>query len=169
MAPHNLHLRPLTLEDAASLAGIANDSAIAAFLRDAFPHPYTLENARHFIQKSTQTNPICVFGIFWEEKHVGNIGLYPGEDVYRKAAEIGYFIGKKYWGMGLASEAVRQVCDWGFTNLPIGRIFAGVFSNNPASGRVLEKNGFVCEGIARKAVFKNGEFLDEVRWGRISS
>ncbi|MEI6122509.1 MAG: GNAT family N-acetyltransferase [Bacteroidota bacterium] len=66
-------------------------------MRDGFPHPYTLEDAKGFVLIGMQQNPTTIFAIEHKGIYVGNISLIPGQDVYRKSAEIGYFIGEPYW------------------------------------------------------------------------
>lgn len=105
------------------------------------------------------------FGIFREKELCGVIGLKPQSDIYRMSVEVGYWIGEPYWGQGIAHQALEQIISFGFAELSINRIFAAVFSQNAASIKVLEKAGFQKEGILKKAVFKNGEFLDEIRYG----
>ncbi len=160
-------LRPLSLEDAADLARLANNEKISKNLRDAFPSPYTYADALDFINSCSQQQPVTTFAIIWQELYVGNISLHVQTDVYRKSAEIGYFIGEPYWGKGIATKAVALITDFGFCQMNVVRIFAGIFSYNPASMRVLEKNGYYKESIAQKAVYKLGQFWDEHRYVKI--
>ena len=76
--------------------------------------------------------------------------MHQQTDIYARTAEIGYYVGEPYWGQGIASEAIGKMVQYGFEVLDIIRIYAGVFEHNKASMRVLEKNGFVFEGISRK-------------------
>ena len=112
--------------------------------------------------------PKSVFAIIYKEELCGSIGIFPMQDVYRKSAEIGYWIGEEYWGKGIAARAVEKIVQYGFENFDIVKIFAGIFSNNRASERVLEKNGFIKEAVLKKAVFKNDEFLDEHRYALLN-
>jgi len=159
-------LRPLSLSDAVRLAELANNEKISVNLRDGFPHPYTLADAENFLQKFTNQDPVTFFGIGFNGEYVGNISLVPGQDVYRKSAEIGYFIGEPYWNKGIVTTAVNLISEYGFNHLDIIRIHTGVFEYNTASQRVLEKCGFVKEGIFRKSVFKQGRLWDEVRYAK---
>ena len=93
----NIQLRPLTISDAPRLAELANNPKISINLRDAFPSPYTLADAENFIEMCRKQAPTQVFAIEYNGEYVGNIGLHPGSDVYRKSAEIGYFLGETYW------------------------------------------------------------------------
>jgi RimJ/RimL family protein N-acetyltransferase len=75
-------------------------------------------------------------------------------------AEIGYWLAKPYWGQGIMTAVVQQVCQHAFEEFGLVRITAHVFSHNPASARVLEKCGFKQEGSLRKHFLKDGQFLD---------
>lgn len=161
-------LRKFQLSDRDSLVRLANNPNISRNMRDAFPSPYTLEDADQFIQKVTSEKPNTVFAIQENGIHVGNVGLHPATDVYRRSAELGYIIGEPYWGRGIATRAVEKIVEFGFNELDLVRIYANVFSFNPASARVLEKVAFEYEGRATKAVYKNGAFHDEIRYGLIN-
>ena len=82
-------------------------------------------------------------------------------------AEIGYWIGEPYWGRGIATAAARGLTAFGFERLALRRIEAPIYAPNKASMRVLEKCGYVCEGIMRDAVIKNGQLLDAHLYARL--
>jgi RimJ/RimL family protein N-acetyltransferase len=111
--------------------------------------------------------PVQLFAIEYNGVHVGNVGVHPMDDVYCKSAEIGYFLGEEYWNKGIMSRAVKLAVDYAFAELDVVRIFTGIFDYNTASGRVLEKCGFRKEAVFEKAVFKNGNFYDEIRYAII--
>ena len=136
-----LTLRTWRAADAASLAANADDITLWNNVRDFFPHPYTLGDAREFIA-------------------AGGVGFVPGTDVERFGAEIGYWLGSRYRGRGIMTAAVGRAVEWMFANTPIIRIFAAVYATNPASQRVLAKAGFRHVGTFRRAFFKNGAFVD---------
>jgi RimJ/RimL family protein N-acetyltransferase len=162
-----IRLRAFNYEDISKLAKLANNKNISCNLRDAFPCPYSEKNAEDFIAMSFKDQPQRIFAIEYKGEYVGTIGLHAEHDVYRKSAEIGYFIGEPYWGKGITTTAVNLVCEYGFKKLDIVRIHTGVFEFNHASQRVLEKCGFVKEGVFRKAIIKNGELYDEIRYALI--
>ena len=164
----NIKLRPLRLTDAKRLAELANNEKISRNLRDGFPNPYTLADAENFLAKFTNQDPVTYFGIEYNGEHVGNISLVPGQDIYRKSAEIGYFIGEPYWNKGIVTTAVNLITEYGFKHLGIIRIHTGIFEYNTASMRVLEKCGFTKEGVFRKSVFKQNKIWDEVRYSKIN-
>ena len=145
----------------------ADNQKISRNLRDGFPNPYTLRDAENFINKLLKQEPLTFFAIEYKGEYVGNISLSMGTDVYRKSAELGYFIGEPYWNKGIATTAVNLITEYGFRNFDIVRIHAGLFKHNLASQRVLEKCGFHYEGTFEKAVFKLGEFWDEVRFAKV--
>jgi ribosomal-protein-alanine N-acetyltransferase len=158
----DIRLRPWTIDDLDDLVHHANNWNIAKFLTNAFPHPYTLEKGRAFIEMATAKSPTTIFAIEVGGKAVGAIGIHPQQDVYCKNAELGYWLAEAYWGQGIVSRAIRVAVDIGFHTLDIERIYARPFGTNGASQRVLEKTGFVLEARLEKTLFKNGEYLDEL-------
>jgi len=133
-----------------------------------YTHPYTLDDAKGFLQIFSDQDPVTFFGIDYCGEYVGNISLVMGQDIYRKSAEIGYFLGEPYWNKGIASEAVKLITGYGFNTLGIIRIHTGIFEYNTASMRVLEKCGFEKEGIFRKSIFKQNKIWDEIRYAKIN-
>ena len=154
-------LRPLRMSDKYNFAECANNIKLANNLRNAFPHPYDVGHAEYFINHVQETNPNGVLAISIDGKACGAIGLHPQSDVYSKNSELGYWLAEKYWGKGIMTGAIKQMVEYGFSCFDISRIYAGVFHGNIASQRVLEKAGFELEGTFKKAIFKNGSFLDE--------
>ena len=161
----NIRLRPLRYADKQRLSELANNTKIWDNLRDMFPHPYTLEDAEKFLDSVKQQDPQMTFAIEYEFMLAGVIGLILQTDVYRKSAEIGYWLGEPFWGKGITTTAVRLATSYAFETLNLIRVYAGIFEGNEASKRVLEKNGYKLEGISRKSVFKNNKMLDEYRYG----
>jgi RimJ/RimL family protein N-acetyltransferase len=155
-------LRPWKPGDEESLVRQANSRAIWRNLRDTFPHPYTLADAKHWIHTANPTTPITNFAIDIDGGAVGAIGLVLKEDVFRRSAEIGYWLGEEFWGRGIVTQAVRAVTDYAFATFDLCRVYAGVFEWNPASMRVLEKAGYEFECRMKKSVTKDGETIDEL-------
>jgi len=160
-------LRRLNAEDRLALASLINNKKIWDNLRDIVPFPYTIDDAVSFINFTKTEDPPTNFAIEYEGDLCGMIGLTRQPDVYKKTAEIGYWIGEPYWNKGIATEAVRLITAYGFDQLGFVRIHTGIFEYNPASMRVLEKNGFKKDGIFEKAVLKNGKIWDEHRYSKI--
>lgn len=157
-----MKLRSWTISDSESLAQYADNQNIARYLTNGFPNPYTLEDAKLFIDKVSGQNPTSTFAIEVDGEAVGSIGLHPQSDIMCKNMELGYFLGEPFWGKGVITEAIRQIVDYGFKHFDVTRIYARPFGNNPASQKVLEKAGFVLEARIEKSIYKNGEFLDEL-------
>jgi [ribosomal protein S5]-alanine N-acetyltransferase len=164
----DIKLREFKLSDAQRFAELANNEQISRNLRDGFPNPFTYKHAEEFIQRWMALDPVTVFAIEYQGEYVGNISLSKGKDVYRKSAEIGYFIGEPYWNRGIATAAVNLITEYGFVDLDIVRVHTGVYEHNTASQRVLEKCGFKKEGVFQKAVFKRNKFWNEVRYAKIN-
>ena len=145
----------------------ANNRNIWLNLRDRFPHPYLLDDARAWLAAASVVKPQTSFAIDVGGAAVGAVGLELEGDVFHRSAEIGYWLGEMFWGRGIASEAVRAFTDWGFEKFDLLRIYAGVFDWNPASGRVLEKAGYALEGRMRQNVVKDGRICDRLIYARI--
>lgn len=158
----NFNLRPWSLNDLDSLVKYADNVNIAKFMTDQFPHPYHAENGRAFIEFASRGNPVNIMAIEVEGKASGGIGLHPQHDVYRKNAELGYWLAEPYWGQGIITSAIKQMVAYGFENFDIERIFARPFGSNPASQKVLQKAGFLQEARFKNTVYKNGSFDDEL-------
>ncbi len=95
---------------------------------------------------------------------VGGIGIHPLDDVKRRSAEIGYWLSGSFWGKGIVTDAVRSLVPIAFRRFDKVWLREGIFSNNPASMRVLEKCGFIREAVHMNAITKNGTLLDEVMY-----
>ncbi|CAN5325820.1 GNAT family N-acetyltransferase [soil metagenome] len=158
----NFILRQWTMADLESLVENANNSNISKFMNDGFPNPYTNEDGKKFIEFAMPGNPINIFAIEVNGKAVGGIGIHPQQDVMRKNAELGYWLGEQYWGNGIISKAIKEIVEYAFKNFDITRIYARPFSNNIPSQKVLEKAGFVLEATIADSIFKNDIFLDEL-------
>ena len=155
-------LRGWRSEDKESLVRYANNHNVWINLRDSFPHPYTLDDAKAWIRSNQGQSPVTNFAIASVTEVIGSIGLRLQEDVYRRSAEIGYWLGEPFWNRGIATKAVRAVIEYGFATLGLERIYADVFQWNDASARVLEKAGFMLEGRLRKSVIKDGKIVDSL-------
>ena len=158
----NFTLRPFRDSDLTSLVKYANNYNIAKYLTNQFPHPYTDEDGRKFISSVANSSPGNVFAIEVNGEAAGAIGIFPQPDIHQKRAEMGYWLAEPFWGNGITTRAIGQMVEYGFKTFDITRIFSRPFSTNPASQRVLEKAGFVCEARLKNAVYKNGEYMDEL-------
>ncbi len=154
-------LREMRLDDAPAMQKHADNPLIFNALFDRFPSPYTLADAIDFIKLRIADEVQTKFAIIIDGELVGVIGIDLREDIYRKSALIGYWLGDKYWGRGIMPKVVKRVVDYGFANLDIVRLQAGVLGNNPKSMRVLEKAGFIKEAVCKDAIVKNNVVMDE--------
>jgi [ribosomal protein S5]-alanine N-acetyltransferase len=159
-------LRPLAPSDANALARHANNRRIAENLRDRFPHPYHVTDAEAFITQVAGQPVPTTFGIEVHGEIVGTIGLIVGTDIERCSAEVGYWIGEPFWGRGIVPDALHAVTSYGFTTLDLARVFAVAFTTTTRSVRVLEKAGFVREGLMRQSAIKDGIVRDQWLYAR---
>ena len=159
-------IRPWRLDDAESLAKHANDRKVWLSLRDKFPHTYTSEDARKFLEATGKFEPITDFCIEVNGDAVGGIGIHLGIDFDRHTAELGYWLGEEFWARGITTEAVVAFSDFCFDAFSLRRIYAEPFANNRASARVLEKAGFVFESCLKNNVIKDGKLLDSLLYAR---
>lgn len=164
----NVLIRPWKPEDAPALSAIANNKKLWDMLRDRFPHPYTLTAAEEWIALCNEKKAPEHLCIEAGGTVCGGIGFIPGTDVEKRSAEMGYFVGEPFWGRGIATKAVALLLEQLMEQKQFIRVFSIVFSNNPGSMRVLQKNGFLLEQIRKKAVFKNDVVLDDYVWVRFT-
>jgi len=155
-------IRSFRAADAPSIARHANNRKVWLNVRDRFPNPYTLADAKKWIATAAGAVPETNFAFDVGGDAVGGIGLILKHDIWRRSAEIGYWLGEEHWGCGIATEAARAMVDHAFATLSISRLYAGAFEWNRASMRVLEKAGFTREATLKKAVTKDGRTIDLV-------
>ena len=154
-------VRPWTSADADSLHRHANNRRVSIHLRDRFPFPYELEHARTFLGWLANQPSPTVWAIEVNGEAVGGIGVELHSDIERVSAEIGYWLGEQVWGGGIATEALRAVTAEAFKRYDLTRIYAVPFADHLASIRVLEKAGYVREGLMRQSAIKEGEVRDQ--------
>ncbi|MGM9572500.1 MAG: GNAT family N-acetyltransferase [bacterium] len=155
-------IREWNIKDAAGLAEMLNNKKILNNLRDGLPYPYTESDAEEYITSmlAAEKTKTFAFAITVKDKVIGSIVVFRCDNIHSRTAEMGYYIGEYYWGRGLGTSAVIQVCNYIFENTDIIRIFAEPFAHNAASCRVLEKAGFKFEGLLRSNAVKNGKVID---------
>jgi len=151
--------------DLASLVRHANNRKVWLQLRNQLPHPYTETDGRAWIAYASSEDPATNFAIEYQNEAVGSIGLTMQSDIEFGTAEVGYWLGEAVWGRGLGTAALRAFAAWAFDEFTLRRLFAGVMFHNHASRRVLEKTGFVLEGIHRQHVIKAGIVQDQAYYG----
>lgn len=157
--------------DAKDLSAVLSNAKIHDNLRDGLPYPYTEQDGLDFISAmlSADSNETFAFAITTEGKVIGSIGVFRQGNIHRRTAELGYYIAEAYWGKGLMTKAVRQICRYVFDNSDILRIYAEPFAFNAASCRVLEKAGFQYEGTLRSNAVKNGNVIDMKMYSLLKS
>ncbi len=160
-------VRPWKRTDARSIARWADNPRVAVHLRDRFPSPYTVRDARRWIRAAHAIHPPTHFAIEADGEAVGGIGFDAFTDVDRRTAEIGYWLAEPYWGRGIATAAVEAVSDYAFRRFDLVRLQARVFEGNEASQRVLEKAGYELEGRLRRSVTKGDRTIDSFLYARL--
>ena len=155
-------IRKWELSDAKDLAAALSNKKVQDNLRDGLPYPYTEQDGKEFISAmlSADENETFSFAIMVDDKVVGSIGIFRQGNIHSQTAELGYYIAEEYWGKGIMTEAVKQICAYVFAKSDIIRIYAEPFAYNIASCRVLEKVGFQYEGTLRSNAVKNGKVID---------
>ena len=164
-------IREWNIKDAVGLAEMLNNKKILNNLRDGLPYPYTEHDGKEFISAmlSANENDTFAFAITVNGKVIGSIGAFRQGNIHRQTAELGYYIAEEYWGKGIMTEAVKQLCDYVFSNTDIIRIYAEPFAYNIGSCRVLEKAGFQYEGTLRSNALKNGNVFDMKMYSKLKT
>jgi len=167
-----LILRPLKNSDAKETVANINNLNVSKWLL-VVPHPYKFKDAKKWI-KDTQKDwkkrkkESYSFGIELksQKKIIGGIGLHK-VNKFQGKADVGYWLGQKYWRQGYGSEALMAILDFAFRKLKLRRLEAGIFAKNPSSGKLLRKFGFKLEGLRRKRLRSkaNGKIHDEEIYG----
>ena len=167
----NCKIRRWELSDARDLATALSNKKIQDNLRDGLPYPYTEKDGKEFISTmlAANENDTFAFAITVNGKVIGSIGAFRQTNIHNKTAELGYYIAEEYWGKGIMTEAVKQLCDYVFSHTDIIRIYAEPFAYNIGSCRVLEKAGFQYEGTLRSNALKNGNVLDMKMYSKLKT
>jgi ribosomal-protein-alanine N-acetyltransferase len=157
-----LQLRPFTLDDAGDIQRFAGDYDVAR-MTTTIPHPYEDGMAEEWIGTHSGERERGD-GLVWAIEPQAASGLAGAIGVTvkpeREAAELGYWIAKPAWGQGYATEAARAVIACAFDDVGLHRVFARHFTDNPASGRVMQKAGMTYEGTLRHMFRRFGEWRD---------
>lgn len=159
-----INLRKMKRSDARSIYRHANDMEIARYTK--LPYPYRLRNAKEFIRKTHNRfieRKGYNFGIEWKETEtIIGVMSFITVDHLNKNAEIGYWVGREFWGKGIAREAINLILRFGFKRLKLKRVFALVMHPNVRSFKLLESCGFRYEGRMRKSAFRKRRWMDEL-------
>ncbi|WP_371019067.1 GNAT family N-acetyltransferase [Pseudalkalibacillus sp. JSM 102089] len=156
-----LNLQPFNKEDASRIKELANNQELATIL--GLPHPYELEHAEEWIaiqpeqiQKGLEY-PLTIV-TKKENEIIGTINIRI--DKNNNKGELGYWIGREYWGNGFATEAVNRMIEFGFNQLDLNKVCASAISRNKASTIVLEKSGLQKEGRLKQNRLLHNEYED---------
>lgn len=158
-------LRSWRSQDLDSLVANASHADVSRGLRDRFPYPYTGDDGRAWLARAVDESERA-WAIEIDGAAVGGVSMHPGVDVHRHSAELGYWLGRRYWGRGIMTRVIGAFAVPAMQAFRLHRLYATVYANNPASMRVLEKAGFAREGTQKSAVMKRGELLDLVVYAR---
>jgi ribosomal-protein-alanine N-acetyltransferase len=153
-------LRAWQADDAPSLATHANNVNVWRWMSDAFPHPYTLEIAEHWVRRGHVEFGGDHWAIAFEGQAVGGCGLAPMDGALRCNAEIGWWLAEAHWGRGVATRVARRLVQWGWADPGRTRLCAPIHAGNTRSMRVAEKAGLTLEGIQRRSAWKGGQIID---------
>lgn len=157
-----LLLREINLNDAPNMYSYFSRDEVTEFYDlESFTSEKQAENLIHkFHQRYSEKKQIrWAITLNDNNQLIGTCGFHAIEEEHSKA-EIGYELHPNYWGQGIMTEVIGAVIRYGFNNMLLNRIEAFYDPRNTSSGRVLEKNGFVFEGVMKKRYFEKGEFVD---------
>ena len=151
----NLHLRCIKLDDVTEqYVAWLNDKAINQYMECRF-QTHTLDSINNFVKSVLDSPKDYLFAMIYNNEHIGNIKIGSVDSFYQKA-DVGYFIGEtKYFGRGIATNALKLVTKFAFNNLNLHRLWGGVFEDNIGSQYVFMKAGYTLEGKLQKAVKVN--------------
>lgn len=162
-----LRLRPLKLSDVSVIQKAASKRPISDTMI-SIPHPYPDGEAQRYVvrQLAEQKAGLSYAFIIEQQAEAGFCGLVELRDIDREHSqgELSFWLALDAWGRGYMSEVVQEVVRFGFEACGLNRLYAYHMERNPASGRVLEKNGFRQEGLLRQRVQKWGKFEDVALW-----
>jgi [ribosomal protein S5]-alanine N-acetyltransferase len=158
--PNLIGLREYAESDLDRLVTLANNQNVSRYLVYTFPYPYTLKDAEWWIGTGSKQNGAIARVIEYQGMFVGSVGITPQNGWRDHLAEIGYWVAEDYWGKGIATAALRQMTDYGFSHRDFRKLYATALAPNIASMRVLEKCGYQREAILKDEVQKGGAYFD---------
>lgn len=165
-------LRPFEATDRESVVRHLDDRGMWRNLTDRIANPYTLEHADAFIGMQVEQQSAGQhhnFAIEIDGEACGSIGIQPLDDLHRRSAEIGYWLGRAHWGNGIATRALQLMTGRVFAATDLVRLQATILDWNPASCRVAEKCGYAREATLRQSIFKDGEITDAFLYVRLAT
>ena len=158
----DLRLRAYKLSDAKQLQQKIGIKQVSMYMTH-IPYPYLDGMAEEYIKSLDQglaSGSKLNYAIV--DKHTDGLLGAVGFTIFTndKRAELGYWVAQDAWGRGYATQAVKALVDYGFTELGLNKIHADYYAKNPASGRVMQKVGMQQEGCLRQHYYKDGQFHD---------
>ena len=153
--------------DKDDLVAQANNRAVWRNLTGTFPHPYTPADADFWISLSNRPSRSLHLCIEVDGRAAGGIGVIAGEDIAARTGRFGYWLGESHWGKGIGTAAAAAMVAHARAHLPFARLEANVFAWNPRSMRLLERIGFMREGVLRSSVWKDGQLTDGVMYALV--
>lgn len=168
IAAGEVTLRPWRRSDAAAFLRLADDREIWLNLRERFPHPLTLPAAELWVADHVEARPpLTSFAVLAAGEVAGGVTLRRREDPHSICADLAFWVGRPFWGRGIATAAVLAATSHAFDSLGLERVQAFVYDWNAASSHVLEKAGFALEGRLRRYVRKDGRSGDALLYARL--
>ncbi len=184
--PADVTLRPWTLADAEALMRLGDDRDVWRNLRDKFPHPFTAPAADLWLAERIDDQDVTnwsrkSFAIWCHDGLTGGVHLRRRDDVHRICADLAFWVGRPFWGRGIAKAAVRAATAYAFDILLLERVQVFVFdwtaeSTGATEGpgyaeaaRVLENAGYTLEGRLRHYTLKDGQYGDALLYARLKS
>lgn len=156
---------PMRLDATPEYLSWLNDPEVTKYLELGYRGEYTMDMLREDIERYNADNSVEWFGICTHDNtHVGNIKI-EHIDKNHQFGELGFLIGRDYWGNGYATEAVKLMCGLAFDEYGLRRIVAGYYDDNEGARRIFEKNGFEVEGILKNHRWSpsSDRWVDEYR------
>ena len=171
-ADSRIFLRPFKQSDGLKIYNLAKEKRVAEWTM-FIPHPCPKGWAKKYIRKNQYNWKrkkafACGIVLKGNGKVIGGIELHK-INWQNKYAMLGYWLGRKYWNRGLTTEAVQQMLAFGFKQLKLHRIYATLFEKNESSKRVLEKTGFIREGLLREKRRMKGKWQNELVYGLLKN
>lgn len=163
-------LRPYRLSDVEPLRANADDPLVSRWMgAENFPNPYTRDDARSWIARALDEPGSQHFAVEVDGAFCGGAGMIAQRGEHHGTAAFGYWLGRAYWGRGIATDATRTMARYGLGPGGFRRLEAMVFAPNVASARVLEKCGFTLEGRMRDSyVQRDGAICDGLLYARVA-
>lgn len=161
-----IKLREYQYSDIVQLSNRANSEKVSRYMIDTFPYPYTKEHAHWWVTVGCKANGAVSRVILCDEIFVGGIGVTPQKGWKSHTGEIGYWLGEKYWGRGIAQKSVELMTEFAFKEMSLLKLFGIVLSPNKGSMKVLEKCGYQLEGVLKSEVMKHGRYYDIYHYGK---